>query len=273
MALSGTAYANSKVGPGDIQRNAVRAKHVGKQQIRARLVARNAIAARHIAPRAIRGRHFAPGSIQGSFLADGTITPNKLAGGLDAFRGPAGPQGEVGPQGPVGPIGPEGPQGPVGPVGPMGPPGPEGPVGPQGPEGPRGPEGPQGPPGPEGTIDDLEVGGDLAGELPNPTIAEGAIKAHHIGGIRRVVPPQQLTIPQLTCVPAFTLHQSEAGIMMATLSPEASPRMVTRTVYTPALGQPYPGTRLELCNFSTNALSMPEYIDVVLLKADEVITG
>ena len=34
MALSGTAYAVTKVGPRDIAKNAVRAKHIKKEHVR-----------------------------------------------------------------------------------------------------------------------------------------------------------------------------------------------------------------------------------------------
>lgn len=79
IALSGTAYANLKVGPGDIDRNAVRAGHIAKKHIRAKHLARNAVRAPHLAKRAVRPRHLLPGMIKNWAIADGAITADKLA--------------------------------------------------------------------------------------------------------------------------------------------------------------------------------------------------
>lgn len=49
VALGGTAYAVNKVGPKDIERNAVRAKHVKRNAIRAKEVKRNAVRSAEIA--------------------------------------------------------------------------------------------------------------------------------------------------------------------------------------------------------------------------------
>lgn len=78
IALSGTAYANLKVGAGDIDRNAVRAGHIAKKHVRAKHLARNAVRSPHLAKRAVRPRHLMPGSIKGWAIADGAITAGKL---------------------------------------------------------------------------------------------------------------------------------------------------------------------------------------------------
>ena len=53
VALTGTSYAVSKVGPKDIRKNAVRAKHIKKNQIRSK----------HIKNRSVRASDLAPGVI------------------------------------------------------------------------------------------------------------------------------------------------------------------------------------------------------------------
>jgi hypothetical protein len=69
VALSGTSYAVSKVGPKDIRKNAVRAKHVKGSQIRSK----------HIKNRSIRGRDLAPGLI-GSTLQSSAGQARRDAG-------------------------------------------------------------------------------------------------------------------------------------------------------------------------------------------------
>lgn len=79
IALSGTAYANMKVGAGDIERNAVRAANIAKKQVRAKHLARNSVRPAHLAKRAVRPRHLLPGGVKGWAIADGAITTDKLA--------------------------------------------------------------------------------------------------------------------------------------------------------------------------------------------------
>lgn len=99
IALSGTAYANLKVGPGDIDRNAVRAGHIAEKQVRAKHLARNAVRSPHLVKRAVRPRHLLPGGVKGWAIADGTITADKLAEDVAGLQGPTGPAGPQGPPG------------------------------------------------------------------------------------------------------------------------------------------------------------------------------
>lgn len=63
----GGAWAASKIGPGEIAGNAVRAKHIKKNQV--------------------RSKHLKDGQIRSVDLADGAVTPVKLADG-EAVSGP-----------------------------------------------------------------------------------------------------------------------------------------------------------------------------------------
>ncbi|MQA76631.1 MAG: hypothetical protein GEU88_20360, partial [Solirubrobacterales bacterium] len=101
IALGGGAYAASKIGPKDIEKNAVRAKHIKKKQVKAKHVAKNVVRTPKI--------------------RDGAVTAAKLAEGVAGEPGPQGPAGPKGAEGPAGPPGPEGPEGPPGPsTGPAG---------------------------------------------------------------------------------------------------------------------------------------------------------
>jgi hypothetical protein len=72
VLAGGGAYAASQIGPSDIAKNAVRAKHVKKGQIKA--------------------KHLAPGSVRTPKIQDGAVTAAKLADGV-AVSGPQGPPG------------------------------------------------------------------------------------------------------------------------------------------------------------------------------------
>lgn len=89
VALAGGAYAATKIGSGDIKRDAVRAKHI----------------------------------------KDGQVGEAELANGvsLQGLPGPRGPEGTQGPPGEQGPAGPKGDEGPQGDPGQSGPPGSAGP--------------------------------------------------------------------------------------------------------------------------------------------------
>ena len=50
VALSGTSYAVSKIGPKDIRKNAVRAKHIKKSQVRSKQIKNRSVCASDLAP-------------------------------------------------------------------------------------------------------------------------------------------------------------------------------------------------------------------------------
>jgi hypothetical protein len=50
VALSGTSYAVSKIGPKDIRKNAVRAKHIKKSQVRSKQIKNRSVRASDLAP-------------------------------------------------------------------------------------------------------------------------------------------------------------------------------------------------------------------------------
>jgi hypothetical protein len=91
--LGGGAYAHHRnsVGPQQIQRDAVKKRHID----------RNTVAAKELRPRAVRPGIVAPNAIRTQHLFDGAVTADKLAPGVEISgpQGPAGPQGEQGPPG------------------------------------------------------------------------------------------------------------------------------------------------------------------------------
>jgi hypothetical protein len=91
VVLGSGAYAHHRnsVGPQQLQRDAVKKRHVD----------RNAIATKELRPRAVRPKNVALTSIRSEHIRDGAVTADKLADGVAV----SGPQGEPGPQGPPGP--------------------------------------------------------------------------------------------------------------------------------------------------------------------------
>lgn len=85
VALGGTGYAVSKVGPQDIERNAVRAKHVKRNAIRAKEIKRRAVRSAEIANKQVRLGDLNRGSVATGFGAGlyfgqasqfGPVSPN-----------------------------------------------------------------------------------------------------------------------------------------------------------------------------------------------------
>jgi trimeric autotransporter adhesin len=81
IALGGSAWAASSIGPRDIKKNAVRAKHVQKGAVKGKQLARGAVKAAKIANGAVREVKLADGAVSTTKLADGAVTGDKLAPG------------------------------------------------------------------------------------------------------------------------------------------------------------------------------------------------
>jgi hypothetical protein len=89
--LGGGAYAAGTIGAKDIKRNAVRAKHIKKNQVGSRHLKRNAVTAaklaggavgnRALGNAAVSARNVANGAIGASQLGDGSVSDGKLANG------------------------------------------------------------------------------------------------------------------------------------------------------------------------------------------------
>jgi hypothetical protein len=91
VLAGGGAWAASKIGPQDIKRNAVRAKHVKRNQIRAK----------HIKGDQVRAKHVRKDAVRTPKIRDGAVTAAKLADGVEGVQGPAGPKGDQGEVGPT----------------------------------------------------------------------------------------------------------------------------------------------------------------------------
>src|SRR5687767_8073044 len=63
VALGGTVYAAATIGPSDIKRNAVRAKHIKSGNVKRADVANNAVNAAKIAPSSAGSSEIAPGAV------------------------------------------------------------------------------------------------------------------------------------------------------------------------------------------------------------------
>lgn len=104
VALSGTAWATSRIGSGDIKRNAILGKHIKKGQVTSQ-------------------------DVKDESLSSSDISAETL-GDLEGPQGPQGPAGDPGADGPQGIQGPPGDPGTDGLQGIQGPPGDTGPRGP-----------------------------------------------------------------------------------------------------------------------------------------------
>lgn len=81
VALSGTAYAATKIGPQQIAKDAVRAKHVRADAIRAAEVASDAVGIAEIASDAVGSAEVAPSAVGSAQVADGSLAGSDLAPG------------------------------------------------------------------------------------------------------------------------------------------------------------------------------------------------
>ncbi len=85
--LGGSAYAAAQIGPRDIKRNAVRAKHIKKNQVARKHLKRNAVSAAKIAGGAVTGDKLADGAVTGPKVDESSlgIVPNAdLIDGVDS---------------------------------------------------------------------------------------------------------------------------------------------------------------------------------------------
>jgi hypothetical protein len=186
VVLGGGAYAHHRgsVGPQQLQRDAVKKRHVD----------RNAIATRELRPQSVRPGIVAPNAIRARHILDGMVTVDKLAEGV-AVAGPPGPQGE---------------QGPPGPQGEQGPPGAQGEQGPEGEQGQPGPTGPQGPPGSPGTSVAYGHVGD------NGLLRFPATRSKNLTNANIVKPPGTIGVYCFQNVPARTFQATSANPFAAT---------------------------------------------------------
>jgi hypothetical protein len=77
-ALGGGAYAAAQIGPDDIQRNAVRSKHIKKNQVGRKHLKRKAVSTAKIAGGAVTGVKLRNGAVTETKLADGAVTGAKV---------------------------------------------------------------------------------------------------------------------------------------------------------------------------------------------------
>ena len=78
VALGGTVYAAATIGPSDIKRNAVRAKHIKANNVKRPDIAANAINAAKIAANAVNAAEIAANAVGASELQDASVTAAKL---------------------------------------------------------------------------------------------------------------------------------------------------------------------------------------------------
>ena len=102
---TGSAVAADRIGSSDIERGAVKSRHIADSKIRNR----------HIREGNVNFESIAEGTILGSNVAADTLTGQNIdESTLDLPPGAQGPKGEQGPKGDTGLTGPNGPQGPSG---------------------------------------------------------------------------------------------------------------------------------------------------------------
>jgi len=77
-ALGGGAYAAATIGPDDIQRNAVRSKHIKKNQVGRKHLKRKAVSTAKLAGGAVTGAKLRSGAVTEAKLADGAVTGAKV---------------------------------------------------------------------------------------------------------------------------------------------------------------------------------------------------
>ncbi len=73
IAIGGTSYAASKVGSGDIKKNAVESKHIGSGQVKKKDLKDGAVTEEKLAGDSVTGAKVAEGTITGSDVLDDSI--------------------------------------------------------------------------------------------------------------------------------------------------------------------------------------------------------
>jgi hypothetical protein len=78
---TGGAWAATKIGAGEIKKNAIRSDHIKDGQVKARDLRAGAVSARKLAANAVSGAKVADGSLAGGDIADGSLAGGDIADG------------------------------------------------------------------------------------------------------------------------------------------------------------------------------------------------
>jgi hypothetical protein len=79
VGISGASAAAQDIGPNDIEKNAVRAKHIKKNQVRSKHIKRNQVKSKHIAKNAVKRGKIRDGAVSTDKIADLAVETVKIA--------------------------------------------------------------------------------------------------------------------------------------------------------------------------------------------------